>query len=335
MHPAAALLSALRDQATDAQRGRANVLLTGPVAPDGDSIGACLALQRLLEREGVSADVAGTPSYRYRWMPGAEDMVPDDAVEPHYGAVVVLDGDRHRLPAPVEQAFHAAPLRGIVDHHLSTKSDGYTHAWLDHTAESACGMLLRACGPDLWNQPLDPPLATLLYTGLAFDTGGFRYSNSTPGTHRAAADLLACGIDHVSICARLFAERRPEALRAAGRVFASARWLDDGQVCVAHVPAALHAEHGLIEGDLEGVVDALVHTVGTDVAALLVERPDGSVKVSLRSRADVDVAAVAAALTPTGGGHRKAAGASLSGPPDEVERSVAAAVAAARVEGRR
>jgi phosphoesterase RecJ-like protein len=262
-------------------------------------------------------------------------MIPDDDIAARYRSVVVLDGDRYRLPAPVEAAFEAADIRGIVDHHGSTRPDGYTHPWLDPTAESTCGMLLQACAPDEWDVPLDAELATLLYTGLVFDTGGFRYSNTSPESHHAAAVLLAAGVDHVAVSAKMFAERRAEGVLGTGSILSSARWLHGGRLCVAHVPAELQRRLGLVDDDLEGVVDALVHTIGTDVAALLVERPDGTVKVSLRSRGDVDVAAVAASVAPRGGGHRKAAGASLAGPLEEVEHRIATAVAANGGSGER
>ncbi len=327
MTPASTLLSALRD-ARGSSSVRPGVLLTGPVGPDGDSLGACLALQRVLRRFGIHADVAGTPSYRYAWLPGADAMVPDDEVAPSYRSVVILDGDRHRLARQVEAAFDAAEVRGIVDHHLSTRPDGYTHPWLDPNAESTCGMLLGACAPEECDIPLDLDLATLLYTGLVFDTGGFRYSNTTPHSHRAAAALLAAGVDHVSVCAKMFAERRAEGVIATGEILTSARWLHEGALCVARATTELQDRLGLADGDLEGVVDMLVHTIGTHVAALLVERADGSVRVSLRSRGEVDVAAVAGSVVATGGGHRKAAGASVKGSLDEVEARIAHAVAA-------
>lgn len=297
MDPLADLLDALRD----ARR----VLLTGPVGPDGDSIGACLALQRVLEAREIEVLVVGSPGPRYAWMPGAERMVAD--APDGWPAVVVLDGDRHRLTPTVARAFAAAGIRGLVDHHASTRADGYTHAWLAPQIESACGMLLRAFRA--WGLPIDRVLAEQLYVGMVFDTGGFRHPNTTPETLRLAADLLATGIDHAGIAARVLAERSPAALRAMGTVLVEARFALAGRLVVGVASIDLQRSLHLVEGDLEGVVDALLHTVGTDVAALLVERADGTVKYSLRSRGAVDVAHVAAALAPTGGGHARAAGA--------------------------
>ncbi|MEZ4238167.1 MAG: DHH family phosphoesterase [Myxococcota bacterium] len=294
--------------------GQGRVLLTGPTGPDGDSIGACLALQRVLRARGVDASVAGTAPPRFAWLPGAGEMLSDEALaeRPPEEAVVILDGDRHRLTPEVDRRFAAAPVRAIIDHHRSTTVDGYTVAWLAPEAESTCGMLLRALRG--WDVPLDAEMATLLYTGLVFDTGGFRHSNTQPDTHLLAAELLSTGIDHAQITVRTLCERSPQALAAMGRILAGAEQRPATGLCLGRVPLALQRELRLAEGDLEGVVDALVNTTGTRVAALLVERADGTVKYSLRSRGEVDVARVARALHPTGGGHARAAGAVVDGP---------------------
>lgn len=285
------------------------MLLTGPVGPDGDSLGACLALQRVLSREGVACDVAGLPGYRFDFMPGADAIVDDADVRPIYDAAVVLDGDRHRLSPPVEAAFAAAHVRGIVDHHSSTKLDGYTHPWVESHATSTCEMLYAA-----WlacDVPLDPVLAELLYVGAIFDTGGFRYSNTTPKTHLMAAALLQQGIDHAGLNARVLMSRRETALRVAGEIMRTATLHLGDQLLVGDVSNALAKEFGVVSGDTEGVVDSLVYVQGVEVSALLNERDSGEVKISLRSKGAVNVAHVAQALSPAGGGHAKAAGVCL------------------------
>lgn len=301
----------------DALAWARSVLLTGPVGPDGDSVGACLALQGVLRRRGVVATVAGTPSYRYDWLPGAAAMVADVAITPEWDAVVVLDGDRHRLPPPVDVAFNRARIRGIVDHHGSTKPDGYTHVWLDPNASSTCAMIFDQL--DDLGVPLDAELAQQLYTGAIFDTGGFRFSNTTPATHRMAARLLETGIDHATIANRVMHERRISGLRLAGHVFEHATLHADGQLAVGRAPLALKARFDNVDGDLEGIVDGLVHILGVEVGVLLVEKEPGEIKYSLRSRGRIDVAAVAQRISPRGGGHKKAAGCSITGTLDEAE----------------
>jgi phosphoesterase RecJ-like protein len=296
------------DTMIEAVSGAGRVLLTGPVGPDGDSVGACLALAAVLRQRGVDVVVAG-------------NILPDEQVEGPFPAVVILDGDRFRLEPPTLRHFEAASVRAIVDHHASTTPDGYTHPWIEPKAESTCSMLFGAFRR--WGVELTRPLAELLYTGLIFDTGGFRHSNTTPATHRVAAELLETGLDHTSIAIRTLCERTPAGLHAMGTILAGAVLHHGGRLCVSRVPLQLRrllAEQGGGLGDLEGVVDALVNTQGAEVAALLIERDDGFVKLSLRGRTSLDVAHLARQIHPNGGGHPKAAGSLVQGSLDQAER---------------
>lgn len=288
------------------------VLLTGPEGPDGDSIGAALALRRLLltAAPGVEVRVAGRPGPRYAFLPDAASMVPDEAVGPADG-VVVLDGDRKRLVAPVARVFDGARWTGLVDHHRSTELAPYSVALFDPAAESTCGMV--AALADAWGVPLDKALGELLYAGVIFDTGGFRYSNTHASTHRLAARLLETGIDHAQIMLRVLVERRVPAMRLLATILADARLLAEGRVAVGTCSRARMAELGADESDLEGIVDLLQHTEGVELAVLVVEKGPERVKLSLRSRGRVDVAAFAHGLHEGGGGHAKAAGVVLAG----------------------
>jgi phosphoesterase RecJ-like protein len=292
-------------------RGSARVLLTGPEGPDGDSIGACLGLRRLLATVApdVRVDVAGTPGFRYDWVPDAVAMVPDGRVRPEYDGVVVMDGDRTRLPREVAAAFAAARWRGIVDHHRSTDTAGYDVALFDPAAESTCTMVAGLAR--VWGVPLEHDLATLLYVGLIFDTGGFRHSNTTPATHRLAAELMEHDIGAHLLHLRVLHERRLAGTRLVGRLLAEARVIADGRVLLAVCTRALMDELGAQHADLEGVVELLQQTRGVQVSGVLTERSGTQCKVSLRSAGGVDVAALAKRLDAGGGGHAKAAGVTL------------------------
>ena len=304
----------LSDQATSLLalvRGSTRVVLTGPEGPDGDSIGACLALRRLLlaRAPGVEIDVVGLVSSRYRFLADAAAMLPNGRATGATG-VIVLDGDRRRLPVEVRSAFAEARWTGIIDHHRSTDSAGYTVALVDPAAESTCGMIARLAA--LWAVPLDAAIAELIYAGVVFDTGAFRYSNSQPSTHRLAAALLETGIDHSGIVLRTLVERRAASLRLMGAVFSDARFGQDGRSLIGVVSNAVLAAAGARESDLDGVVDVLQHIEAVEVAALITERPGGT-KVSLRSRGRLDVASLAQELHESGGGHSKAAGVFIPG----------------------
>ncbi len=265
------------------------VLLTGPMFPDGDSIGACLALARGLRHlHSTQVEVAGAVPHRYTWMPGADTIIPDDQVCGPYDLIVVLDGDRTRLEPPVARAFAGAAMRGIIDHHSSTDPSGYDFALIDAAAASTCEMVHELLVR--WSVPIDRDLAALLYTGLIFDTGGFRHSNTTAQTHRLAAALLETGMEHTPINIQVLMERRPAGLKLLGRVLEGATFFADGAVVVGVVDLQTLAELGGTVADVEGIVEAMVFTEGVELACLCVETRAGEaplVKLSLRSRRQI------------------------------------------------
>ncbi|HND32888.1 MAG TPA: bifunctional oligoribonuclease/PAP phosphatase NrnA [Myxococcota bacterium] len=311
------------------QRSR-RVLLTGPEGPDGDSIGACLALQHILRGclPELGVDVAGKVPDRYRFVPGTATMVAEP--EPTYDGVVVLDGDCTRLPPSATRAFQAAGWTGLVDHHRSTDAALYTVALLDPAAESTCSIVRQLAAE--WGVALDPELATQLYTGLVFDTGGFRHSNTRPATHRLAAELLEQPFDHVQATRKILHERRPQALFLLGRVLGGAQLLAGGRLIVATCPSSLQAELGAGGDDHEGIVDLLQLTTGVELAALLMEKGP-KVRISMRSLGAVDVAALARRLDAGGGGHMRAAGASMPGSLGELQERIVAEMVASLPTG--
>ncbi|MEL6346756.1 MAG: bifunctional oligoribonuclease/PAP phosphatase NrnA [Myxococcota bacterium] len=309
--------AALLDQACRTAR---RALLTGPMFPDGDSIGACLAMAHglRLRHPDLLVDVAGDISFRYAWMPGADQILPDDQIRGDYDLAIVLDGDQRRLEPPVKAAFQRATVKGIVDHHSSTTPEGYDLVMLDHHAASTCEMVYAVLKQ--WGIPLDPDLASLLYTGLIFDTGGFRHSNTTAETHRFAAALLDTGINHAPINVRVLMERRPQGLKLLGRVLERAEFLADGRVIFGVVDLETCDALGCAHADVEGIVDSMVFTHGVELACLCVEKGPGLVKLSLRSREQIDVADLARQLHPSGGGHPRAAGVMLRRSLTELKR---------------
>lgn len=306
--------------------GAHSILLTGPVDPDGDSVGACLGLARLIRaRHGKArVAVAGDPGARYAGLPDAAGMLPDADIAPDWDVVIVMDGDKSRLTSEVDAAFKAAKKRVIVDHHGTTTSEGYDLAILSPQTESTCGMVMEIL--DAWKGTLDQGLAKLLYAGVIFDTGGFRYSNTKPSTHRMAARLLETGIEHDRIAVTVLMERRAQGLKLAARVQSAMELHHDGRVSCGVISQALLQELDANSTDVEGIVESLLYLQGVQVSALLSERSPGVTKLSFRSRGQVDVAQLARSLTTRGGGHPRAAGATLMMDLDQGKAKVLAAL---------
>ena len=289
-----------------------SILLTGPVYPDGDSIGACIALRRGIKQfSDARVDIAAKASFRYAWMPDVEQFTPEEEIDREYDLAIVLDGDRHRLHHVVENAYNRSSTQAIIDHHASTNPHDYSLALIDAEAESTCGMLFDILMK--WGVSIDTCMAQSLYTGVIFDTAGFRHSNTKPSTHRLAAQLIEMGIDHSQISAKILMERKPSGLRLLCFVLQHLTYLADGRISFCIISFSDMQSLNCTVGDYEGIVEMMLFTQGVQVAGLCIERSPGQFKVSLRSRIFVNVAKLAQSMSESGGGHPKASGVILTG----------------------
>lgn len=169
--------------------------------------------------------------------------------------------------------------------------------------------------------PLDPVLAQCLLTGVAYDTGGFRHTNTSPDTLRLAAQLVEAGAAFNPVVVRTACERRKAGLLLLAHALEHASFHAGDRLVVAPVRRARMIEVGAEAGDLDFIVDQLLYVQDVEVAILAVERgcaEHPKVKLSLRSRGRVDVCSIAASLDEGGGGHERAAGVVLHGPLDTV-----------------
>ncbi len=317
-------VQALRQAIENAQ----SILFTGPVDPDGDSFGACMALARAAASFSTATmHVTGKANYRYNWLPGADQLMTDAELLASYDVVVVMDGDRTRLTPGVQKCFKNSPTTALVDHHQSSSTEGYDVVLLDSSSPSTCEMVYRVLR--VWNVVLDTEMAIYLYTGIIFDTGGFKHGNTKPETHRLAAQLLELGVEPDIVHAKVLHERTSAGLRLLGEVLTHAEFCADGAGVVGVIPLSLAGRLGVAPGDTEGIVDALLNTAGVEVACLVREANATTVKLSLRSRKYVNVANLARSLTTMGGGHIRAAGAKILSPLHEVMDEIPGAIAKA------
>lgn len=282
------------------------------INPDGDALGSALAAGMALRGLGhrVRVSFGDDPQVipeSLAFLPGQELIVPAAEVPEVPELVVCLDvAAESRLGLLHEKAF-AAPVLIVIDHHASNPGFG-THRLIDPTAPATAVLvdeLLRRL-----RVPLDQDLATCLYTGVATDTGSFRYRATTPATHEFAGRLLATGIRHDLISRTLWdtssfgylkvlaaaldrAVYEPEAAGGLGLVWT---W----------VPYQDLALFGVTIEEIEGLIDVLRRPAEAEVALVLKQDPDGTLRGSCRAKGAVDVAAVCAGLG--GGGHQFAAG---------------------------
>ena len=293
-------------------------VLTAHVNADGDAIGACLGLRRVLRGMGKRAEVLLPDRHgHYAFLADfAEILLPPDRPAA-CGAAVVLDCPVLGRVGPVAELLDpAAPLLKI-DHHPGGEDFGRVN--LATTGVSSTCELVYLLAAAL-EAPLDREAAEQLYTGILFDTGGFRFSLATPETFEAAAQLVRAGARFPWINERLFGDKGLGSLKLLGRALDSLALHCDDRVATMRL-----RPEDLRLGVPEDVVNYGLSLKGVEASVLFKEEEEGRFRLSLRSRAPVDVSAVARPFG--GGGHAQAAGADASGPWPEVRRNVLEALA--------
>ena len=313
-----------RDRALALLRDAADVVLTCHTAPDGDALGAMLALGTALRSRGARVlcswgeePMLVPPAYAF--LPGQDLLVPPSQVPARPRLLVALDSSSPDRLGLLADRLDGADCVLVVDHHTSGEPFGDVRV-VDPSA--AATVVLVADLLDGLGVPLDVDVATALYTGLVTDTGSFKHASTTPAVHALAGRLLATGIRHDEISRAVWDTNPFGYLRVLGAACSTARLEPDavgglGLVWSALTDADLTAA-GVALADVEGVIDVLRTTREAEVAAVLKQEPGGSLRVSTRSKGAVDLGAVCGALG--GGGHRSAAGYTST---DDVEGTLA------------
>jgi phosphoesterase RecJ-like protein len=307
------------------------VALTTHVNADGDGCGSVVALWHLLTAQGVRAAITNPTPFpeRYQFLlDGAQGADKTAAAVKHLekaDAVVVLDisdlGRLGHLGRVIDKS--TAPVV-CIDHHSSSGTLPPGPRLVDATA-CATGELIhdlsQACG---WK--LNASAARGLYVAIMTDTGGFRFSNTSPRALRVAAYLLAKGVDPEEMYRQVYASESEGRIRLMGEVLETLAVEEDCGLAWVTVPSGALERYGLSPDDLEGVVEFPRSVRGVRLALLFRPLANGRVKVSFRSKGDVDAAQLAEHFG--GGGHKKAAGASVAGHMSEVQEVVLAAARA-------
>ncbi len=303
--------------------GVQSVAVTTHINADGDAAGSVAAMARLLPQLGVKAIVVNPtpwPSLFAFLRKGLDDRTGSgpEALR-SAGALISLDvSDVKRLGSLAGAAKALPGPRIVIDHHVPTEEPAGDIVLAD-TAACATGELLYDFAQVL-ELEIDLPIAEALYTAILTDTGGFRYSNTTPRAHAIAAQLIAVGVDPELTYRRIYASLSPGRLQllrdALDTLGVDARF---GLSWVSVTNEAMD-RYGVSSDDLDGIVEHPRSVAGTRVALFFRDLGYGKVKVSFRSTGDVDVNALARQFG--GGGHEKASGALVTGNLDDVRDRV-------------
>ena len=314
------------------------IVLTTHVNADGDGLGSEVALVHLLRAQGKTVRIANpTPiPDRYRFL--VEPIASHDATADGSRAIrdadlfVVLDiSDLGRLGNLAEAIRSRAITTACIDHHVSpgTLPDG--PRLVDATASATGELVYDLAVAAGW--AIDEVVARALYVALLTDTGGFRFGNTTPDVLRRAASLLETGVHPERVYEQVYATAPVGRIRLTVEVLQTMVVEPEVGLAWVTVPDGALERNNVSSDDLDGLVEFARSVQGTRLALLFRPLVNGRVKVSFRSVGDFDVADFAHRFN--GGGHAKAAGASIAGTMDDVQRTVldAARAALARPRG--
>jgi phosphoesterase RecJ-like protein len=299
MSSAAVVAAALRE--------RQSFILTSHARPDGDAIGSQLALAFALDRLGknvrlINRDPVPGP---YRAFPGTDRIeIAPEATGPA-DAVVLLECSELSRPevAGLDRYFIIN-----VDHHLGNEMYGAVN-WFDPSA-AACGEMVADIIDALgvaWTRDI----AAHLYLAIATDTGSFRFGSISPRTFDKCRRIAEAGVDPAALARLIFDSYSVGRVRITGAMLSAMELFHGNRVAVLHVDEDLLRANGATIDDTEGLVNLPLGAREVVAVALFKRQPTGVYRVSLRSKGDLDVRAVASRWN--GGGHRNAAGCTVAG----------------------
>ena len=321
-------LDAIPEATVDALRGAREVLIASHENPDADTLGAGLGIAMLVEANGGRATpVCSDPvPPLYGFLAGMDRFVTDPPVDRAYDRLVVVDcgtldrvgavRDRHR------DLFQRLPTL-ILDHHASN-GEGQAGDWVDPDAAATCELV--ALLAVRLGVPLDAAhgaLAAGLMAGIVMDTATFAHPNATPRTLAVSAALVEAGAPLSDISRRLYRTKPDEQLRLFGRVLDRLETTAGGRVVHSTLLDADLEATNTIAAHSEGIIDLLAQSERAEVAILFKEQGPNATRVSVRTKAGgVDATALTGAFG--GGGHARAAGATVPLPVDEARPAVLA-----------
>ena len=293
-------------------RASERILLTGHERPDGDCLGSQAALARILNARGQSAFVLNPdpPEARYGEVTELAEFLVDDGGElPDHDLVVMLDGgDLSRTGRLAPRLESASSRKLVVDHHLHEGADWWDGAFID-TSASATGVLVRRIASHLGAE-VDAGTARAIFTTLVTDTGWFKYSNTDQETMLIGAEMLGAGVRPAQIFSDLFQREEAEHPRSLSAALARTAYFADGRLAVIDLPLGPDGRSSAADGD--AALDILRSVEQVEVALIVREIGPARTKLSARSKGAFNVQRLAHRFG--GGGHAKAAGATIEQP---------------------
>ena len=300
----------------DAIRSRRRFVLSSHSRPDGDSLGSQLAMIYALQAMGkealaINADPAPPPLMAF---PGVRDIRIASSVEGEFDAAIIMEcGDLQRTGVSGLERFFAIN----IDHHPGNSGYGQIN-WFDATAAACAEMvyeLVRALGV-----PLTREIATHVYLAILTDTGSFHYSGISPRTFEICRECLEAGVDPVLVARNVYDSNNMGRLKLFGAVLGAMQIDTTGRIAIVYVDHEMARTAGGTYEDTEGLVNLPLTVKEIEAVIFFKQERGDEYRISLRSKGNIDIGSIAKEFG--GGGHRNAAGLTVTGPIEQLQKTL-------------
>jgi phosphoesterase RecJ-like protein len=299
----------------DAIRARQRFVISSHSRPDGDSIGSQLAAAYALQALGkqvtvINADPAPPPLMQF---PGVAAIKIADRADGDFDAAIIMEcGDLARTGVSGLERFFVIN----IDHHPGNAGYGQLN-WFDATA-AACGEqvfdLVRAL-----NVPLSREIATHIYLAILTDTGSFHYSSISPRTFDICRQTLEAGVDPVLVARNVYDSNNMGRLKLFGSVLSAMQIDPTGRIAIVYLDHEMARQAGGTYEDTEGIINLPLTVKEIEAVVFFKQGEADEYRVSMRSKGDIDIGSVAKEFG--GGGHKNAAGCTVNGPVEALQKT--------------
>ncbi len=285
--------------------------------PDGDAMGATLALKLFLEAQEHHVQLISPNQYPdfLKWMPYQEEVLiyennkerADDYIE-EADAIFTLDFNHLSRAGEMQESLEAADSFFVMIDHHQQPGDYANITYSDTTMCSTCQMVYHFIEHLGYAEKITPQIATCLYTGIMTDTGSFRYRSTTSLTHKVVADLIEKGADNTTIHENIYDTNTYSKLQLLGVALNNLKIVEGLRTAYITLSQEELDRHNFKKGDTEGFVNYGLSLEGIVFAAIFIEnQAENMVKISLRSKGTFSVNEFSR-MHFSGGGHTNAAG---------------------------
>lgn len=302
-------------------RNNDNFYILTHANPDGDTVGSGFGLCYILRKMGKNANVMCSDEFPSRYDYMYEGYVPQKFSPDTIVAVDVAD---KKLLGP--RYFQYGDFVDLcIDHHISNMNYA-KRTLVEPDAAAACQVIFKLVQSTGLCE-FDKRIAECLYTGIATDTGCFKFDCTSPETHLAAAELMKYDIPAGRINRRMFDEKSKARIKVEQYISNTMEYYLDDKCSIAAITLEEMERAGLPKDELEGLAALTTSLESIEVGIIIRQKEEKKFKVSMRSTGDVDVSAICRKFE--GGGHVKAAGCTMEGELEDIKLRLLSGVAPA------